>query len=295
MFQQHTGNFGRGPALWQECANPDRPLLHFSSANGLPVASYRFFLEHFRDDFGIAGLENRGMWGPPPTSLYQSWQGYADDLIAFLEQQRGASEGVVAIGHSIGATVSAHAAVKRPDLFRALIMIDPATFPGRRLARLAPLIAPWLTGRLNLVTGTRRRRREWPSPEAFIEHHRQKAAYRGFSTQAFDDYANAVLERDGDGYRLRFDPEWESLNFRNISSPWQALRRITVPTLVLRGEHSYMYNAAVFNYHLNRSAAVVDHDVIRNAGHMAPQEDCAQVVTLCRNWLDNRGLLQTAR
>lgn len=296
MFQHHRGNFGRGEALWQELSPPrsDSPLLHFSAANGFPVNSYRFFLDRFRDDFHILGLENRGMWGAPPTSIRNSWQGYANDLIAFLQHQRTRfpdSEGVIAVGHSIGGTVSALAAAKRPDLFRAVIMIDPATFPGRRLPYFAPLISPWLTGRLNLVTGTRRRRRQWPSPEAFIQHHLNKPAYQGFSAEAFSDYASAVLDREGDGYRLLFDPDWESLNFRNISTPWRALRKTTVPTLVLRAEHSYMYNAAIFNYHLQRSAPLVDHDVILDAGHMAPQEDCSQVVTLCRSWLDNKGLL----
>ena len=36
--------------------------------------------------------------------------------------------GVIGVGHSIGATVTLRAAIRQPERFRALILLDPAFF-----------------------------------------------------------------------------------------------------------------------------------------------------------------------
>ncbi|MBU72631.1 hypothetical protein, partial [Spongiibacter sp.] len=69
MLEYRQGNFGRGEAVWlqggQALRNQVRqhvatqPAIHFAPANGFPVASYRFFLKHFADEYPLLGLENR--------------------------------------------------------------------------------------------------------------------------------------------------------------------------------------------------------------------------------------------
>ncbi|WP_372864090.1 alpha/beta fold hydrolase [Spongiibacter sp.] len=290
MLEQFQGDFGRGDAVWQRGGSGAKRL-HFAAANGFPVASYQFFLEHFSSDFQILGLENRGVWGGPPPSLRFNWQQHASDLIRFLETQPG-QQPVIALGHSIGATVSALAAARRPDLFSALVMYDAASLPGRHLPAFKPLISPWLTGRMGLVRSTRSRRRQWSSHAEFIDYHRPKSAYRNFSEQAFQHYANAVLAKGAQGqYSLRYDPRWEAHNFRQVDSPWPALRRIALPTLMLRAEHSTMYQEHSYRWHARRCSPYVEHAILPAVGHMALQEDVELVVTTTREWLAGKGLL----
>ncbi|POP54156.1 alpha/beta fold hydrolase [Zhongshania marina] len=295
MFTTHQLDFGRGPASWLE-GGSENDTLHFSAANGFPVASYHFFLEHFQNDFAIAALENRGAWEAQAAPRGFTWRQHADDLIAFLDHRRKTQHSgpVIAMGHSIGGTVSAIAAAKRPDLFKALLMFDPATIPGRILPMVAAVAPSTLMGQMNLVKSTRRRKPQWESHSAFINYHRKKSAYRRFSDAAFEDYARAGLVEQSDGsFTLRYSREWEAHNFQHTYSPWQALRHITVPTLVLRAEHSYLHKQADFARNIARVTPTVSHDVISGVGHMALQEDCQQVVEKSYQWLRDNQLIGT--
>ncbi len=296
MLTTQISDFGCGDATWLSGGQGDETL-HFAAANGFPIGSYQSFLKHFNADFSIIGLENRGVWDPstPPRSF--SWRHHAEDLITFLEhrQQSLAQRPVIAMGHSIGATVSALAAAKRPDLFKALVMFDPAAIPGRFLPTLAAIAPTDMMGRLNLVKRTLNRQQLWPDRQTFIDYHRHKAAYRRFSSEAFRDYAQAGLVKQSDGqYKLSYSREWEAHNFKHTYSPWQALRTIQVPTLILRAEHSYLHKPKEFERRVKRLSPFVSHGLIQSAGHMALQEDCEQVVKLSREWLANHKLLSCA-
>ncbi len=290
MLEQFQGDFGRGNAIWQRGGCGSRPL-HFAAANGFPVASYQFFLQYFARDFQLLGLENRGVWGGPPPPLRFNWQQHASDLIHFLDSQ-APRQPVIALGHSIGGTVSAIAAARRPDLFAAVVMYDPASLPGRYLPALKPLITPWLTGRMGLVRSTRGRRQQWSSHAEFIDYHRPKSAYCDFSEEAFKQYADAALAKGANGrYTLRYDPNWEAHNFRQVDSPWPALRKISVPTLMLRAAHSNMYQESSYRWHAQRCSPCVEHAIMPQLGHMALQQDAERVATITRQWLAKKALL----
>lgn len=293
MLSTQLSDFGRGLAKWQS-GGQGTDTLHFSAANGFPIGSYQSFLAHFQRDYHIVGLENRGVWDQAIPPRGYSWRHHADDLIAFLEYRQSslAQPPVIAMGHSIGATVSALAAAKRPDLFKALLMFDPAAIPGRFLPALAAIAPTDLMGKLNLVKRTQCRQQLWPDRQSFIDYHRHKAAYRHFSPEAFNDYANAGLAQQADGqFKLSYNRDWEAHNFKHTFSPWQALRNIQVPTLVLRAEHSYLHKAKEFERRIKRMPPLVSHGLIHGTGHMALQEDCEQVVKLSRAWLRSNNLL----
>ena len=98
----------------------------FYSANGFPLGTYSKFLEQLTSKFKLTCLSPRACWPnikKPP--LQTNWEIYADDLIAFVEQKY--NEPIVVIGHSQGATATIIAASKRPELFKSLILIEPAS------------------------------------------------------------------------------------------------------------------------------------------------------------------------
>lgn len=55
---------------------------------------------------------------------YQSLNDYADDCLEVVEHS--CSEPVIFVGHSVSAMIGILAAIKRPDLFRQLILIGPS-------------------------------------------------------------------------------------------------------------------------------------------------------------------------
>lgn len=294
MINKESINFGFGPVPYYEGGYSEYTL-HFLAANGFSVGAYQHFLEPFCDYYTVIALENRGAWRADPPAPSFDWNDHANDMIKMLDQHRQSradKTGVIAIGHSIGGTVSALAAEKRPDLFRAIIMIDPASPPGRLFWRLPKQAIQFVMRRHRLVTGTSKRRYQWPSKQEFISAMESKAVYRNFSPKALQEYAETGLVEDGNGgYELRYDRQWEAHNFLALRAPWPALRKTKVPTLLLRAENSYMHKPDIFEFHRRRLSSSVETAVIRGAGHMAIQEDTEQVTQICMSWLSKQGLL----
>ena len=284
-MQQFEADFGRGLARWFALTGrSDAPALNFMAANGFPVGSYRFLLEGLAARYPLTALENRGAWpGTDAPKKGFGWAQHADDLIAFLESQH--PEPVVGVGHSIGATVSVLAALRRPHLFRALVLIDPATIPGRWLP-LAMKLLPFMASRIDLVTRTRGRRVHWPDREEFARYHHAKAVYRRFTPEAMRDYAQAGLRENGEGFELAFRREWEAWNFQHTASLWPALRKLELPVLLLRAEHSYLHPEAEFQTYCRRAPANITAVTVPDAGHMLPQEAPAAVLQEIERWLD---------
>lgn len=285
-MQQHEGDFGCGPARWYSmplAGEVEAPPLNFMAANGFPVGSYRFLMQALAAHNPVTALENRGAWpgiGKPHKGF--GWPQHADDLIAFLEAEHRIP--VVGVGHSIGATVTAIAALRRPDLFQALILIDPATVPGRWLP-LAMTLMPFMARRIDLVTRTQGRRVRWPDRAEFARYHQGKAAYRRFTAEAMADYAEAGLRENGEGFELTYRRDWEAWNFQHTARLWPVLKKLRLPVLLLRAEHSYLHPHAEFQAYCRRAPANITPVTVAGAGHMLPQEAPEAVVNEIRRWL----------
>src|SRR5690606_31917969 len=111
------------------------PLLHFAHANAYPPGVYRQFLTELSADFHVLAMDQRPLWpGEQPEQLH-SWHPLADDLVDFLEA-RGAGE-IIGVGHSLGAVITMVAAIRRPVLFRRLVLVDPVFLAPQILAMAA--------------------------------------------------------------------------------------------------------------------------------------------------------------
>lgn len=289
MIHTSTVDFGRGTARYH-CLPSDGPELHFSHANGLPFPTYRSFLELLAQHYRVCGLDNRGAWPAQdePGAGYD-WYDHADDLIAFLQfNYRGP---VIAIGHSIGGSVSLFAARQKPELFRALILIDPATSPNKLADWALRLTPKFLSAKIPIIRKTRDRRQIWDSRDEFVAHHKTRTAYKDFTEAAFQDYADGGLEPTNNGkLRLVFNPAWEAFNFQTTPYIWDALARIAVPTLLLSAEHTYLHDHAVLLHHAKRFSGSVDYQILDGLHHLAPQQDPATVAAIIRRWLGDNGL-----
>src|SRR2546430_5929780 len=94
-------------------------ILHFSHANGFPAACYRKMFSFLERDFEIDYINAIGH--DPRHPVTDSWPHLVAELIERLEGRR---EPVLGVGHSLGGYLTALAAVKRPALFRAIILLD---------------------------------------------------------------------------------------------------------------------------------------------------------------------------
>lgn len=287
-MSRESAEIGPDVMAWQRFGGDGPAPTVFLAANGFPVGSYRFMLEPLANDSPLLALENRGAWprtSEPPEHF--NWASHADDLIRFLEAQKAEQadwQPFLAIGHSIGGTVSAMAALKRPDLFDRLILIDPASLPGRWMPLLTRLM-PSLMEKMDLVTRTRSRRYRWSGPEEFASFLRRKSVYKRFVPDALNDYVQAGLSPAADGFELTYAREWEAWNFQNTALLWPVVRKLKMPVLILRAEHSYLHPESDFRRQSRRLPANITALTIEDAGHMLPQEAPDAVLAAIRHWL----------
>ncbi len=218
-----------------EIGGQGQPLL-FAHANGYPPGSYRQFFASLCEHFTITAVEHRPLWGErePPRRL--RWQLFVDDLLVALRDRYDAPAWVM--GHSMGGTIAALAARREPGLFRGLVLLDPVFLPDR-----------WVIATQLMPERQRRQmpmiRRALGRPEFFESHeeafafYRSKRAFRGLSDTALRDYVEASKQTvEEGGVQLRYSGAWEAAVYGSAPRVASALKRLTVPTLGLRGRDS---------------------------------------------------------
>ena len=209
-------------------------VLHFSHANGFPAACYRKMFSHLERDFEIDYINTIGH--DPRHPVTDSWPHLVAELIERLEGRR---EPVLGVGHSLGGYLTALAAVKRPALFRAIILLDSL------------ILGPWqgtvfkmvkrfgLADRVTPAGMTRDRRAEWASADEAYAHFRNKRAFQNFDPECLRDYVTLGMVPSPGGVRLAFDPGIEYRIYRTFPHGLaKELPRLRVPAGVICGRES---------------------------------------------------------
>ena len=257
------------------------PSLHFAHANGFPPASYRSLIGELTPGFHVVSMAARPLWtGAAPSSI-GDWSPLVDDLRSEL-RERGLRR-LIGVGHSLGGTVTARAAVADPELFMTLVLIDPVVFTWPRSWFWSSMQRLGLAGRFPLVASARRRRDHWPGLEVVRSSYRGKSAFAGWTPASFEDYLAAGFSpADDGGVRLRYPREWEARIFEVCPADvWSELRRIELPVLFIRGERSdtFLAAAAARAARELRRAHVVE---VAGTSHFLPFEKPAAVAGAIR-------------
>ena len=232
----------------------DGPLFLFAHANGYPPEAYRTFLLPFLDDFQVMVLPLRPFWPGSDPDRLKDWRLFRDDYLDFLKElesnQRLSSRSkigfnqVIGVGHSVGGMTTLMAAIERPKLFRALVLIEPVLFPPWR-GTIMRVQAPFNLMRrfYPLIRGTLRRKVNFPSRELMFNNYRGKLIFKGLSDDVLRDYVAGLARDNPDGtVDLKYSPAWEARIYETSGLAdayvWRNLPKVSCPVLVLRGENS---------------------------------------------------------
>jgi pimeloyl-ACP methyl ester carboxylesterase len=211
------------------------PIIHFSHADGFPAPCYRKLFGLLESEFRIGYLDRIGH--DPAFPVSDGWVYLVDELIAAIESRW--SEPVIGIGHSLGGYVTALAAARRPELFRAVILLDApilGAFTGSAVQFLKHI---GLIDRVTPAGSVKNRRRHWPSREDVVAHFRRRTIFRNFDPECLEDYVRFGIVEDGNGVRLWFDPDIEYQIYRTIPHDIAgSLRKLAVPGGFIGGSES---------------------------------------------------------
>lgn len=258
--------------------NTKRAPAHFYGGNGFTVGNYKPLLTQLSTDFDISALAMRGYWYDKPKAKVLTRQQDADLLIKFLEQTQ--DKPVVGIGHSQGATATAMAAAKRPDLFSKLYLIEPVTFTKRQ-ARLYKLIPRKVLLTREPFKSALSKQNIWSSVTELYDNLRSKNAYRRISDEHLHLFAEQSLELQDDGsYRFIFSPKQELASYFGIPYIDDALKKTPVPYTLIIGKPTIFINDQV-RKNWQKFVPADQLIVMPENGHLLPveaPEECAKLI-----------------
>ena len=260
------------------------PLLVFAHANGYPPQAYRTFLESFLEDYQVYSLYFRPFWPDSDPQEMKDWRIFRDDylpevrsLIDKFGKQPDSSGRVIGVGHSLGAMTTLMAAIKDPEMFTLLVLIEPVLFPRWR-GMVMRLLAPFnLIKKIHpLIRGTLKRRTRFDSHEAMYHRYREKQVFSGLSDQVLLDYVEGLAGEDSEGnVRLKYPPAWEARIYETGGIAdwyiWRNLDKVPCPVLVIRGEDTYVLFDRVINNMVGKLPKGKGY-TMKATGHLVPLE-----------------------
>jgi pimeloyl-ACP methyl ester carboxylesterase len=183
----------------------------------------------------------------------EGWPHLVEQLIDELERARHGTP-VYAVGHSLGGYLTLLAALRRPKLFRAIVLLDAPIIGALRGRMLGATKRLGIVDRVTPAGAVRDRRSHWQSREQAKQHFRTRRLFRHFTERCLDDYVrHGLIERDGE-LHLLIDPAIEYQIYRTIPHAMgRGLRALEVPAGFIGGVHS---------------------DVVRRAGLAATRAVC---------------------
>jgi pimeloyl-ACP methyl ester carboxylesterase len=233
--------FGDFSVLRREETGAETVTVHFAHATGFNAETYSSLLADVDPSIGLFLMDARGHGRSEaradPRRL-RSWQPYRKDLEAFASTL---PQPLILAGHSMGATVSMELAARRPDLVRALVLIDPVILPPTQIPLAAVARTLGLAERIIPVAKmAARRRMDFPSKAAAVENYVGKGAFRTWPRRWIENYVEGGTVDNPDGtVRLSCNRVWESKTFAVATiNPYRALRRVRCPITLFAREQS---------------------------------------------------------
>jgi pimeloyl-ACP methyl ester carboxylesterase len=265
------------------------PKLHFAHANGYPPACYRRMIEPLTDRYQVLAVHHRPLWpGTMPEEL-ASWYQIGQDMIQFLDENNLSN--IVGVGHSLGAVATMFAAVKRPELFRAVVLIEPVLLMPAILQLFASQPIEALTEDFPLMRITKSRRNSWESREEAFEHYRPKRIFAKWSDDVLWDYIWHGLQKNEAGeIELIYAPEWEARIYALPPTDiWDLIPKIGQPTFGIRGaETDTLVPAAWQLWQMAQPKGKFLN--IDGCDHMLPMEKPVEIATAIHEFLSGLAL-----
>ncbi len=218
-------------------------IIHFAHANSFPASIYRKMFEVWQAQGNqVSYLDCIGHDSRYPVT--DCWPHLVDETIDYLRARY--QQPVVGVGHSLGGFILFFAAIREPQLFSRLIILDSPLMGPARSAGI------WLAKRMGFISrvtpggNTLKRRDRWASEQAVYDYFARKPMFARFDPDCLADYARhgTVLMPDGDR-QLKFRPQAENAIYNTLPHSFPRYRgKLRVPTDFLAGEHSDVLQAS---------------------------------------------------
>ncbi len=265
----------------QSQSKHSKPLIHFAHANGVPSKVYTKLFDLLKDQYDVIYVPLLG-----PDRRYpidKGWKSLTDQVVDSIVQQAEGRK-VIGLGHSLGAVLTFQAAMKRPELFEQVIMLDPPMIVGKDSFAmfLTALVNPKMLDKITPAGLSVKRRDHWESREQAAELLRPKGFYNEFDPECFDAYIQYALTDDPvrGGVSLTISKYDEVDIFRtNSDLYWLPMSKPQVKTQLVVGDQSPFLKRKL-PQNIKKKFAIPY--TMTPGGHMFPLEHPIEVVELIK-------------
>ncbi len=257
-----------------------RRTIHFAPANSFPAQSYNKLFALLKPDFEINFLELHAHNEQFPVT--DGWQFLAAELKTEIKKR--SAQPVIGIGHSLGGILHFLVAVENPELYRAIVLLDAPLTSRLSGAVLKNIKRFGLMDKFSPAKIAVRRRREWRSKQAAVEHFKRK--FNLFDPEIISDYVEYGTASDEDGaVRLLFKPEVEAAIYRTIPDDYQNhIGKLRIPAFYIGGTKSREAQLARLGF-MRRNFPFEFHSLA--GSHHFPFEHPVETTDLLRKILSN--------
>ncbi|WP_201538627.1 alpha/beta fold hydrolase [Psychrobacter immobilis] len=259
-------------ALGNRDKNTSRTAAHFYGGNGFTTGVYLPLLTELSTQFATTSLAMRGYWHDLPSVKKLTREQDADILIDFLQKTQDSP--IVGIGHSQGATATAIAAAKRPELFSELYLIEPVTFTKSQTLMMNAAPDDLKIGQ-EPFKSTLAKQADWDSIESYYDYLRAHRAFKRINDDHLYTFAkNSLIENEQGKYSLLFAPEQELASYFDtpfVNDSLKELNDLDVPYTIIVGKPSMFISNDVRKVweRLVPSERIIE--LLEN-GHLLPME-----------------------
>ena len=212
-----------------------KDIIHFAHANGFPAKTYTKLFSFLEDDFEINFLKRHAH--NPKFPVTDNWNRLVDELREEIENRY--TEKIVGVGHSLGGILHFLLAVQKPELYKALILLDApiisrfSSFGIKVLKRFA------LLEKLSPARVTKFRRSFWENKEQAFGHFLAKEKFANFDREVLLDYIEYGTTDTEKGVKLFFEPKIEAKIYQTLPDFLPKMRgKLKVPAAYIGGKSS---------------------------------------------------------
>ncbi len=222
-----------------------KPSIHFAHGNGFPSTCYRQFLKALGDKYDVSCIEKIGH--NPNFPVTENWHNLVDEVIESIIEKSHSP--VIAVGHSLGGILSFLAAIQRPELVRAVVMIDAPVISRVKSMLLKIAKKVKIIDKLTPAERTLGRKTHWQDKESVLRYLKSKPVFQTFSDVCLQDYIEYGLVKSNNGYDLIFDRQVEYLIYRTIPHILpKYVGRLSCPSVMIYGKQSNIVDRFDINY-----------------------------------------------
>ena len=255
----------------------------FMSANGIHYTAYSELLSKISSSLDISTILYPPLYLDSleiPTDL--SWDYFSN----YMDQHLAGRTNLIGIGHSLGGTLLLYNALKYPERFEHLYIIDPALFSPLvcfcygflKFMNLSSYFHP-------MVRLTMKRKDSFDSKDSVFKRWRLKSQFKFFSDQALIHFIDASLIKNSIGtYQLRFPKLWEAAIYSSMCTLdpyiWSNISSLRSKLTVIFGDSSSTFLKGARD---KIEPYCAHFDCVKNATHLVPFEypdQCSQLISI---------------